>query len=85
LSDWSSLKRYGFGAKDALGLLHFADKTISRDPVGADAVKALSMMRESSENPQRFFTELILEIGRKPTASEGRKILRWSKILSELK
>jgi hypothetical protein len=82
LKNWKQFKRYGYNRSDVLGLLHFVDKNASKDPMGVDAVKALSKIRLGSEGLVPFFTEIIVETGRKPRKLEARKIASWAKILS---
>jgi hypothetical protein len=82
LKSWGSIKKYGYSRGDILGLLYHVDSTMGSNPVGADAVKALSKIKLASDNLKGFFTELIIEIGRKPTASEAKKLAGWGKILS---
>jgi hypothetical protein len=82
LKNWGNIKKYGYSREDILGLLYHVDRTMSNSPVGADAVKALSKIRLASNNLTGFFTELIIEIGRKPTTVEAKKLAGWGKILS---
>lgn len=84
IEDWESIKRYGYDRKDVLGMLHFIDKNMSSNPVGSDAVLALSKIKTASSSPQSFFTEMIIEIGRQPSVKEAKKLIKWAKILSEL-
>jgi len=82
LKDWGKIRKYGYSRDDVLGLLFHVDKTMSNQPVGLDTVKALSKIRLASGNLKGFFTELIIETGRKPTAQEAKKLAGWGKILS---
>lgn len=82
LKSWKDIKKYGYTRSDVLGLLHLIDRTIAKQPVGSDAVKAMSRIKLSSNNLQGFFTEMIVEVGRKPSASEAKKLARWGRILS---
>jgi hypothetical protein len=81
IKDWKQFKKYGYNRSDVLGLLHFMDKNASKEPVGVDAVKALSRVKLGSEGLVPFFTELIVETGRKPLKVEAQKIVSWAKIL----
>jgi hypothetical protein len=82
LKDWGRMRRYGYSRNDVLGILWYTDSKTSSAPVGADAVKALSKVRLAADgDARRFFTEMIVEIGRKPCASESRKLLKWAGIL----
>jgi hypothetical protein len=82
LKNWNQFKKYGYTRNDVLGLLHFVDKSISQSPVGSDAVKTLSRVKLGSSGMVPFFTEIIVEIGRKPSKVESRKLASWAKILS---
>jgi len=82
LKNWKQFKKYGYTRDDVLGILHFIDKNASDKPVGTDAVKTLSRVKLSSTGMLPFFTEMIVEIGRKPTQYESRKLAKWAKILS---
>jgi hypothetical protein len=82
--NWNSLKKYGYGREDVIGMLHFIDKNMSSEPIGTDAVLALSKIKTASTNPQSFFTDMIIEIGRQPSVKEGCKLIKWAKILSKL-
>ena len=66
LNNWKQFKKYGYKRDDVLGLLYFVDKNASSQPVGMDAVKALSKVRLGSEGLVPFFTEIIVETGRRP-------------------
>lgn len=83
LKDWDSFKKYGYNRNDALALLSFADRTLSTSPVDVDMVKALSRVKTARLDPKMFFTEIILETGRKPSADHGKKLLKWAGILSK--
>lgn len=83
VKSWNSFKKYGYSGKDVLGLLHFIDKNASDNPVGTDAVLALSKIKTANCTPQSFFTEMIIEIGRQPSVKEARKLIKWAKILSK--
>jgi len=82
LKDWDRMKKYGYNREDVLGLLHYVDQSMSKNPVGKDTVKALSKVRYASNNLKSFFTEIILETGRRPQRYEAKKIASWGKILS---
>lgn len=82
LKNWGRIRKYGYSKEDVLGLLYHIDKTMSDNPVGADAVKALSKIRLASNDTKGFFTEMIIEIGRKPSSIEAKKLAGWGKILS---
>lgn len=82
LKDWKQFSKYGYGRKDVLGLLHFIDMNISDKPVGVDAVKTLSNIRLGSDGMVPFFTKMIVEIGRKPSKDESKRLASWAKILS---
>jgi len=82
LNNWKQFKKYGYKRDDVLGLLYFVDKNASSQPVGMDAVKALSKVRLGSEGLVPFFTEIIVETGRRPRKVEAKKIAAWAKILS---
>jgi hypothetical protein len=84
IENWESLKRYGYDRRDVLGMLHFIDKNMSSNPVGSDAVLALSKIKTANSSPQSFFTEMIIEIGRQPSVKEAKKLIKWAKILSKL-
>lgn len=84
LKDWKKLKRYGYNRDDAIGLLHFIDRNVSDKPVGMDAIKALSKVKLGSDGLLPFFTKIIVEIGRKPSAYEGKKLASWGKILNQI-
>jgi hypothetical protein len=84
VKNWNSLKKYGYGREDVIGMLHFIDKNMSSEPIGSDAVLALSRIKTASTNPQSFFTDMIIEIGRQPSVKEGLKLIKWTKILSKL-
>ena len=83
LKSWDNFKKYGYTKRDVLGLLHFVDKNSSAEPVGKDAVLALSKIKTANSDPTSFFTEMIIEIGRKPTVKEAKRLVKWSKILSK--
>lgn len=82
VKNWNNFKKYGYTKKDVLGLLHFIDKNASEEPVGTDAVLALSKIKTANSTPQSFFTEMIIEIGRQPSVGEARKLIKWAKILN---
>jgi len=85
LRDWGRMRRYGYSRDDVLGILWYLDRSASGQPVGQDAVKALSRVKLASDgNARRFFTEMIVEIGRKPSVSESRRILKWAGILNRM-
>ena len=84
LKSWKDFDKYGYTKKDILGMLHFIDKEASKDPVGTDAVKALSYIKIGSNDLKHVFTDMIVEIGRKPTKKEAKKLASWVKILSYL-
>jgi hypothetical protein len=83
LKNWDNFKKYGYTKKDVLGLLYFIDKNASEEPVGNDAVLALSKIKTANCTPQSFFTEIIIETGRQPSVKEARKLLKWAKILEK--
>lgn len=74
--------KYGYRRDDMLAILHFVDREISSEPVGADAVKALSRVKLGSEGLVPFFTEMIVETGRKPGRSEASRLATWAELLS---
>ena len=80
LKNWDKFKKYGYSRNDVLGILHHIDNTLSDDPIQRDMVKAMSMVKTSSDST-KYFTEIILETGRKPTKKEAVKMVKWSKIL----
>lgn len=82
LNNWNKLKKYGYTRDDVIGLLHFIDKNASDNPVGVDAIKTLSRVKLGSNGLVPFFTEMIVEIGRKPNKIESKKLASWAKILS---
>ena len=82
-SDWPSFKKYGYTKKDALGLLAFADRAFSKNPVEPDTVKALANIKVAGTSSQEIFTHLILETGKKISSDHGKRILKWAKILSD--
>lgn len=82
LKNWGQFKKYGYNRDDVLGLLHYIDKHASKEPVGVDAVKALSRIRLGSGGLVPLFTEIIVETGRRPRKLEASKIASWAKILS---
>jgi hypothetical protein len=84
IKDWKNFKKYGYTKEDVLGLLYFIDKNATSTSVKPDAVMALSRMKSAKSDPQSFFTELIIEIGRKPGIKEAKKLIKWAKVLSEL-
>lgn len=81
LKDWKNFRKYGYSRNDVLGILYHIDKTLSDEPIGLDSVKALSKVKYASDL-KPFFTEIILETGRRPKTSEAKKIAKWGKILS---
>lgn len=83
LKDWKEFKKYGYTKNDVLGILHYMDTKLSSQPVGKDAVKAISKMKIASGSLVPFFTEVIVETGRKPDRNESRKMASWVKILSK--
>ncbi len=88
INNWKNFKKYGYSKEDVLGLLYYIDKNASDSPVKPDSVKAMSKMisigKTASVDPQSFFTELIIETGRKPTTKEAKKLLKWAKLLKSL-
>jgi len=82
LKNWNQFKRYGYNRDDVLGLLYYVDKESSSNPIGSDSVRALSKIRLASGDLKQFFTEVILETGRKPMAVEASKLASWARILS---
>jgi hypothetical protein len=83
LKNWKQFKKYGYTRDDVLGILHFIDKNASSTPVGSDAVKTLSRVKLGSSGMVPFFTSMIVEIGRKPSRIESKKLASWAKILSQ--
>jgi hypothetical protein len=81
--NWKQFKKYGYTRDDVLGILHFIDKNASNIPVGTDAVKTLSRVKLGSTGMVPFFTKMIVEIGRKPSQRECKKLASWAKILSQ--
>lgn len=81
LRDWKRFKKYGYNRDDVLGILYFMDRTVGAEPVGEDSVKALSHVKLASDDLKKFFTEIILETGRKPNRFEARKLASWAGIL----
>ena len=65
-----------------LGILYYLDKSLNKNQVGSDAVKALSNIKLAGSDLEGFFTELILEIDREPSRYEAKKLATWGKILS---
>jgi len=85
LDEWSRMSRYGYSRDDVLGILWYVDGKVSKERVGADAVKALSNVRLASDgNARRFFTEMIVEMGRRPSKTESKKLLKWAGILNRV-
>lgn len=85
LRDWGRMARYGYSRDDVLGILWYVDGKVSKEPVGADAVKALRKVRLASDgNARGFFTEMIVETGRRPSKAESRKLLKWANILNKV-
>jgi hypothetical protein len=85
LKDWGKMRRYGYNRDDVLGMLQYLDMKTNQNPVGKDAVRALRSIKLSSDCDARsFFTEMIVEIGRKPTASESKSLLGWAEILQRV-
>jgi len=82
IKNWNQFKKYGYNRDDVLGILHFIDKSTSNNPVGVDAVKTLSRVKIGSRGMVPFFTDIIVEIGRKPSRYENKKLASWAKILS---
>lgn len=82
IKDWKEFRKYGYDRNDVLGMLYYIDKTMNKKAVGSDAVKAMSKVKLASGNLKGFFTELILEIGRKPEKFEADKLASWGRILS---
>lgn len=82
LNDWKAFRKYGYSRDDVLALLSFSDQALSDSPIGMDMVKAMSRIKTAGVHPQRLFTELIIETGCKPSALQGKKLLKWAKILS---
>lgn len=83
IKDWKQFKKYGYTRDDVLGILHFIDKNATDSPVGQDAVKTLSRVKLGSTGMVPFFTSMIVEIGRKPSRTESKKLASWVKILSQ--
>jgi hypothetical protein len=84
LKDWSKLKRYGYTKSDVLGMLHFIDKTASSNPLSKDIIKSLSVTKDGSDL-KSFFTEIIVETGKKLSSTEARKLASWKQILDKVK
>lgn len=84
LKDWNRLKRYGYTKNDVVGMLHFIDKTASTKPLSRDIIKSLSVTKEGSDL-KSFFTEIIVETGRKLSSTEALKLASWKKILDKVK
>lgn len=82
IRDWKEFKSYGYDRNDVLGILHYVDRSLSKNSVKEDAIRALSRVKLGSKSPKSFFTEIILEIGRKPEASEAKKLMDWGRILN---
>lgn len=82
LKDWGKMRRYGYNRDDMLGILYYVDMKTNADPVGQDAVRALRRVKLGTDGDARgFFTEMIVEIGRRPSPQESRKLLKWAGIL----
>ena len=85
LKDWGRMRRYGYNRDDVLGILWYLDRKTTKDPVRPDAVKALSRVKLASDgDAKKFFTEVIVEIARKPSRSESVKMLKWAGILNRM-
>jgi hypothetical protein len=82
LKNWKQLQKYGYSRNDVLGLLYYVDSKVAAEPVSQDAVKALSRVKLGSGGMVPFFTEIIVETGRKPHKIEAKKIAKWAEILS---
>jgi hypothetical protein len=63
-----------------LGLLHVLDLEEGTSPLPREAVKSLSRVRLGS-NWEEFFTEYLVESGRKASSAEYRKVANWARIL----
>jgi len=85
LKDWGKMRRYGYNRDDVLGILWYMDRNSSSNPVGMDAVKALSKVKLASDgDAKKFFTEMIVEMGRRPSSSESKRLFKWASILSKM-
>jgi len=84
LKNWDQFKKYGYSRNDTLGLLYHIDRTLSEAPIGMDMVKALTKVKLASNNLKGFFTEIIVESGRKPQVNEAKKLVKWARILSRV-
>jgi len=80
VKDWSDFKKYGYTREDMLGLLHVLDLEEGTSPLPREAVKSLSRVRLGS-NWEEFFTEYLVESGRKASSAEYRKVANWARIL----
>jgi hypothetical protein len=84
LKNWNRLRRYGYTRNDVVGMLHFIDKNASSKPLSKDIVKAIPVTKEGSDL-KSFFTEIIVETGRRLSASEAKKLSSWKNILDKVK
>lgn len=84
LKDWKRLKRYGYTRNDVVGMLHFIDKTASSKPLSKDLVQSISVTKDGSDL-KSFFTEIIIESGRRLSTTEAKKLASWKQILDKVK
>jgi len=81
--NWKEFKKYGYSRNDLLGILYYLDKSINKNHIGHDAIKALSNIKLAGSDLKEFFTELVIEIDRAPSKYEAKKLASWGKILSD--
>lgn len=82
LKNISEFVKEGYNRGDLLGILYFIDNIISDDPVKEDIVKALSIVKENDN--KSLIMKIIVEIGRKPSVEECKKIIFWNTLLSKV-
>lgn len=80
VQNWSEFKKYGYTRNDVLGLLHLFDTRKSSTPLSREAVKSLSRVKLGSDWSS-FFTEYLVELGRKASTTEYKKVANWARIL----
>lgn len=80
VKNWSEFKKYGYTRNDVLGLLHLFDIKKGTNPLPREAVKSLSNVRLGSDW-NAFFTEYLVELGRKASSEETKKVANWARIL----
>ncbi len=80
VKNWSEFKKYGYSRNDVLGLLHLFDMKRGTNPLPREAVKSLSNVRLGSDW-NAFFTEYLVELGRKASSEETKKVANWARIL----